>query len=155
MKKVEIGNMPIFVTNDVKSKNDHSSLYLLDMDNIEIPICDCILYDRNGNPKCSLHKGRLQEFYDPSEVISLKMLKHKKTYHLIKDNLPYCNFKKVDGQEFIITTNYVNCKNCLKRERSVIDRRIEAHKLISETSDNKYFFKTEGFDTVGKIKDVQ
>lgn len=151
----ECRRFPVIVTTDVPPKDKETSrLYLMDMDHIEFSYCDCILYDRNGNPNCRIHQGRLQEFYDKSEVVyrSLRGVNTDVIYHLSKNNRPYCNTKTVEGQTWLKTEEYITCKNCLNCERKDRGRIIEAHKLLDEKS---YFYKAEEFKAKGEIKDLQ
>ncbi len=149
---------PVFATTNIPPKDDISRLYLMDMDHIEFSYCDCIAYDRNGNPNCRIHQGRLQEFYAKPKVLSVSTRQSSLAkYHLIKDGKPYCNFKKIDDQKFIITKEHITCKNCLNCEKKDREREMEAYKLIGDKDGFYYTFgELElGSKEVGKVKDVQ
>ncbi len=149
---------PVFATTDIPSKDrEISRLYLMDMDHIEFSYCDCISYDRNGNPNCGIHKGRLQEFYDKPKVLyrSLRQPKQQVSYHLQKNGRPYCNTRKVEEQVWLETEEYITCKNCLRSEKLARDREmIEAQKNFKWETD-KHFIKADEFKVEGKVKELQ
>ena len=153
----------VIITTDIPPKDrEISRLYLMDMEHIEFSYCDCISYDRNGNPNCGIHKGRLQEFYDKSKVLyrSLRQPKQQVSYHLQKNGRPYCNTRKVEEQVWLETEEYITCKNCLRSEKLSRDREmIEAQKNF-KWEKNKSFYYTFGelelgSKEVGKVKDLE
>ena len=155
--------IPIIATTDVP-RDSLSRLYLMDMDHIEFSYCDCILYDRNGNPNCSLHQGRLQEFYDKDEVVERKYrtARQKGIYHRIgKDDKPYCKPRTSKEQEWIKTKEYITCKMCLTMERKDREREVEAYQTLDKLNDDKkgfYYTFGElelGNKEVGKVKDLE
>lgn len=161
MKKETIYNLPIFVTTDVKP-DPISKLYLMDLDSIEFSLCDCILYDRNGNPNCSIHKGKLQEFYTKPEVLyrSLVQVGLKVKYHNIKNNRPFCNARTVGDQVWLKTEEYITCGNCLRSELVAKKREIaEAQKEFKWDEDKGGFYTFAELQVdlhkVGKIKDLK
>ena len=134
----------------------------MDMDHLEIPYCDCINYDRNGNPRCSIHKGKLQEFYAKSDALhrSYRMPKEIVVCHSIKDGRPYCNSRTVENQIWIEVQEYITCKNCLRSELVTRNREIaEAQKNFELERDGVYYkmaeFNVKPFITKDKIKDLK
>ncbi len=152
-------DIPIFATSDVPPDKEISKLFVIDWDNLEIPICDCIYYDRNGNPNCKLHKGKLQEFYEPVDVLSVvyRQVNKKETLHIDVGGIPDCNIRMVIGQEWKKSKGYVNCKNCLRTEW--VRKKKEIEKEQKWNSEEKFFF--EAFEALKPekweptIKDVQ
>ena len=156
-----IVDLPIFETIDEPPKDSISRLYLIDLENIEIPYCDCINYDKNGNPRCSLHKGRLQEFYRKSNVL-YRLYTHPKDikYHLEKEGRPYCNTRTIEEQIWLKTQEYVTCKNCLKSEFVTREREIVESQKNFKWNKKKLHVKMEELEmkplkSKGKIKDLK
>ena len=147
-------DMPIFVSKELPPDDNTSRLYLLDLDKIEIPICDCINHDRNGNPNCSLHKGKLQEFYDPDDVLYLP--NRKGTNHVDVGGKALCNPKQTANAEWFSRKAYINCKACLRSELVQRNKLIEAHRLVNPKGQFYYkMFEAEGLLSSGKIEGLR
>jgi len=135
--------VPIFETTGVKPDSEIAKLYIMDLENIEIPYCDCINFDMNGNPNCSLHKGKLQEFYPQHDIITSDMVKINKNHILeLKEKLPYCN-PHLGMKHYVIQKGYVTCRICIKREFN--ERKEKLRKLIKE----------DMYLTMGELKAVK
>lgn len=112
MTKEEDKKYPVIKTTDIV-EDSLSRIFLIDMDDLVIPNCDCIDYDLNGNPKCSVHEGRLQEFYAKRNVLTTK----HKIFHLQRsEGIPYCNAPLRKRKDWRIVKGYVTCKKCLPFE---------------------------------------
>lgn len=156
-------DIPIFATTDINLKDDYSRLYLMDLDKIEFPICDCIRYDRNGNPNCSLHKGKLQEFYALSDVIFFAYDDSRpqtiSKYHIDNDGESFCNRKPIIGKKIVKTKGYITCKNCLRYEKVAREREMEEAIKEGKWEKDGTFYEIKELDVppfkAGKVKDLK
>lgn len=143
--------IPIFETTGVKPDSEVSKLYIMDIKNIEIPHCDCIDYDMNGNPRCSMHKGKLQEFYSQHDIITGETTEKN---HILKEKTPYC-YKHLNLRNKIIKKGYITCKNCIIQEFKARQR-----KEIELDGKEGFFYTTEElkcvkFPVSDKLRDLK
>ena len=160
-KTVKYKNLPI-ITSDIPP-NPISRLYLMDMNHIEIAYCDCINYDRNGNPRCSVHKGKLQEFYAKEEILYVK---HKYDFedrpvfgkNHIHDKSsttkkPLCSINILEDNSWKTRVDYITCKNCLKIE--FVNRNKEIERFAKTNQFTIGELDTKAFYAKGKIKELK
>ncbi len=145
--------IPIFVTTDIKP-DPTSRLYLIDLEHMKIPYCDCINHDMNGNPKCSIHKGKLQTFYPQHDIITSDTNRMNVNHILeLKDKLPYCN-PHLGMKHYVIKKGYITCRTCIKREHN--DRKETMRKLKGKEG---LYYHMKELDNIkflpGRIKDLK
>ena len=131
---------------------------------MKVPYCDCINYDMNGNPNCSIHKGKLQEFYPMRKILYYKtttktQIIESKINHIDDVDYPYCDRRVTQQTEFLFREGYITCKPCIRKEFK--ERQREMIKMIRRGKRKKggFYYNMKELKAIkfppGGIKDLK
>lgn len=132
---------------DINCSYHINRLYLMDVDSIELKVCDCIYYDLNGNPNCSVHKGKLQEFYGGRQILTTGT--KYGVNHISDKGKPFCN-QTSHRHPWNVKTGKITCSPCLKKEL-----RTRMDTIERERKDSKPFYFEVAEFNVGDLKNLK